>query len=151
MISTAYRAKYSCQINENDFGNVAEVAGWVHEVRKLGGIAFILLRDRFGIVQVTAIKKELGEFEDESTDIEDLREKLESIKMPKDVYQVAEKELNRLARMSPMASEYTVSRTYLDWLLEMPWNKKTRDRLDVKKAEQILNEDHYDLEKVSLL
>jgi len=98
--------------------------------------------------QLKAIKKELGEFEDESTDIEDLREKLESIKMPKDVYQVAEKELNRLARMSPMASEYTVSRTYLDWLLEMPWNKKTRDRLDVKKAEQILDEDHYGLEKV---
>jgi ATP-dependent Lon protease len=68
--------------------------------------------------------------------------------MPKDVYQVAEKELNRLARMSPMASEYTVSRTYLDWLLEMPWTKKTRDRLDVKKAEEILDEDHYGLEKV---
>ena len=98
--------------------------------------------------QLKAIKKELGEFEDESTDIEDLREKLENSKMPKDVYQVAEKELNRLARMSPMASEYTVSRTYLDWLLEMPWNKKTRDRLDVKKAEQILDEDHYGLEKV---
>jgi ATP-dependent Lon protease len=98
--------------------------------------------------QLKAIKKELGEFEDESTDIEDLREKLESLKMPKDVYQVAEKELNRLARMSPMASEYTVSRTYIDWLLEMPWNKKTRDRLDVKKAEQILDEDHYGLEKV---
>jgi ATP-dependent Lon protease len=98
--------------------------------------------------QLKAIKKELGEYEDESTEIEDLREKLESSKMPKDVYQVAEKELNRLARMSPMASEYTVSRTYLDWLLEMPWNKKTRDRLDVKKAEAILEEDHYGLEKV---
>jgi ATP-dependent Lon protease len=98
--------------------------------------------------QLKAIKKELGEFEDESTEIEDLREKLENSKMPKDVYQVAEKELNRLARMSPMASEYTVSRTYLDWLLEMPWNKKTRDRLDVNKAEQILDEDHYGLEKV---
>jgi len=98
--------------------------------------------------QLKAIKKELGEFEDESTDIEDLREKLEKLKMPKDVYRVAEKELNRLARMSPMASEYTVSRTYIDWLLEMPWNKKTRDRLDVKKAEFILDEDHYGLEKV---
>ncbi len=98
--------------------------------------------------QLKAIKKELGEYEDESTEIEDLREKLENSKMPKDVYQVAEKELNRLARMSPMASEYTVSRTYLDWLLEMPWNKKTRDRLDVNKADQILEEDHYGLEKV---
>ena len=98
--------------------------------------------------QLKAIKKELGEYEDESTEIEDLREKLENSKMPRDVYQVAEKELNRLARMSPMASEYTVSRTYLDWLLEMPWNKKTRDRLDVNKADQILEEDHYGLEKV---
>ncbi len=98
--------------------------------------------------QMKAIKKELGEYEDESTEMEDLREKLAEIKMPKDVHKVAEKELNRLARMSPMASEYTVSRTYIDWLLEMPWSKKTRDRLDVKKAEEILDEDHYGLEKV---
>ncbi len=98
--------------------------------------------------QLKAIKKELGEYDDEGTEIEDLREKLTEAKMPKEVYKVAEKELNRLARMSPMASEYTVSRTYIDWLLEMPWSKKTRDRLDVKKAEEILDEDHYGLEKV---
>jgi len=98
--------------------------------------------------QLKAIKKELGEYEDESTEIEDLREKMAEAKMPKEVAKVAEKELNRLARMSPMASEYTVSRTYIDWLLEMPWSKKTRDRLDVKKAEEILDEDHYGLEKV---
>jgi ATP-dependent Lon protease len=98
--------------------------------------------------QLKAIKKELGEYEDESTEIEDLREKLAEAKMPAEVHKVAEKELNRLARMSPMASEYTVARTYIDWLLEMPWSKKTRDRLDVKKAEQILDEDHYGLQKV---
>jgi len=98
--------------------------------------------------QLKAIKKELGEYEDESTEIEDLREKLAQAKMPAEVHKVAEKELNRLARMSPMASEYTVARTYIDWLLEMPWGKKTRDRLDVKKAEQILDEDHYGLQKV---
>ncbi|MGD9899999.1 MAG: endopeptidase La [Calditrichaceae bacterium] len=98
--------------------------------------------------QLKAIKKELGEFEDESTDIEDLRERLQNLKMPADVKEVAEKELNRLARMSPMASEYTVARTYLDWLMEMPWSKSTRDRLDIKKAEEILNEDHFGLEKV---
>jgi ATP-dependent Lon protease len=98
--------------------------------------------------QLKAIKKELGEYEDESTEIEDLRQKLLEAKMPKEVHEVAEKELNRLARMSPMASEYTVARTYIDWLLDMPWNKKTRDRLDVKKADQILEEDHYGLEKV---
>ncbi len=98
--------------------------------------------------QLKAIKKELGEYEDESTEIEDLRERLAKIKMPKEVFKVAEKELNRLARMSPMASEYTVSRTYIDWLLDMPWNKKTRDRLNVKAAEKILDDDHYGLEKV---
>ena len=98
--------------------------------------------------QLKAIKKELGEYEDESTEIEELRETLEKIKMPPDVRKVAEKELNRLAKMSPMASEYTVARTYIDWLLEMPWNKKTRDQLDVAKAEAILEADHYGLDKV---
>ena len=98
--------------------------------------------------QLKAIKKELGEYEDESTEIEELRQKLVQCKMPEEVHKVAEKELNRLARMSPMASEYTVSRTYLDWLLEMPWSKKTKDSLEIKEAEHILEEDHYGLEKV---
>jgi len=98
--------------------------------------------------QLKAIKKELGEYEDVSSEIDELRERLEKTRMPDEVRKVAEKELNRLSKMSPMASEYTVSRTYLDWLLEVPWKKSTRDRLDVKKAEKILNEDHYGLEKV---
>lgn len=98
--------------------------------------------------QLKAIKKELGEYEDENTDMEELREKLQATKMPKEVRKVAEKELNRLSRMSPMASEYTVARTYIDWLLEMPWSKKTRDRLNVNTAQKILDEDHYGLEKV---
>ncbi len=98
--------------------------------------------------QLKAIKKELGEYEDEGSEIEELREKLKKTKMPDYVKEVAEKELNRLSRMSPMASEYTVSRTYMDWILEMPWKKSTRDQLDIKEAENILNEDHYGLEKV---
>ena len=98
--------------------------------------------------QLKAIKRELGEYEDESTEIEDLREKLAKMQMPEEVRKVAEKELNRLARMSPMASEYTVARTYIDWLFEMPWEKSTTDQLDVSKAENILNNDHYGLEKV---
>lgn len=98
--------------------------------------------------QLKAIKKELGEYEDESGEIDELRRKLGKIKMPKEVKDVAEKELNRLSKMSPMASEYTVARTYLDWLMEMPWKKSTRDRLDVSRAEEILNEDHYGLDKV---
>lgn len=98
--------------------------------------------------QLKAIKRELGEYEDEGTEIEELREKLSKIEMPEEVKKVAEKEMNRLAKMSPMASEYTVARTYLDWLMEMPWKISTKDRLDVAKAEKILNDDHYGLEKV---
>ena len=98
--------------------------------------------------QLKAIKKELGEYEDVDTELDELKEKTAKMKMPKEVREVVEKQLNRLSRMSPMASEYTVARTYLDWLLEMPWQKSTRDRLDTKKAEAILNEDHYGLEKV---
>lgn len=98
--------------------------------------------------QLKAIKKELGEYEDENTEVEELRERLANTKMTKEAREVAEKELNRLSKMSPMASEYTVTRTYLDWLMEMPWEKSTRDRLDIKKAEEILDQDHYGLEKV---
>ncbi len=98
--------------------------------------------------QLKAIKKELGEYEDESSDLEDLREKLAGMEMPDEVRKVAEKEMNRLSRMSPMASEFTVTRTYLDWLLEMPWKISTEDQLDVNQAEKILNNDHYGLEKV---
>ncbi len=98
--------------------------------------------------QLKAIRKELGEYDDDSTDMEELEEKLEKAKMPKNIMAVARKELNRLKKMSPMASEYTVSRTYLDWLLEMPWKKSTKDRLNLQKAEDILNTDHYGLNKV---
>lgn len=98
--------------------------------------------------QLKAIKKELGEYEDENSEIDELREKLEATKMPADIRKVAEKELKRLSKMSPMASEYMVSRTYMDWLLEMPWKKSTKDRLNIKRAGEILNTDHYGLEKV---
>lgn len=98
--------------------------------------------------QLKAIKKELGEYEDEGTEIEELREKLDKIKMPKYAKEVAEKELNRLSKMSPMASEYTVTRNYLEWILDMPWEKSTKDRLSIEKAETILNDDHYGLQKV---
>ena len=99
--------------------------------------------------QLKAIKRELGEEEDERTvEIQELRKKIEDAGMPKEVQQVAEKELDRLAKMPPAAAEYTVSRTYIDWLVELPWSKSTEDVLDVAKAQAILDEDHYDLEKV---
>ncbi len=98
--------------------------------------------------QLKAIQKELGETEDKFTEIEELKKKIEEAKMPPDVQKVAEKELDRLSKMSTMSAEYTVSRTYLDWLTELPWSNATEDNLDIESASKILDEDHYDLEKV---
>ncbi|MFQ5769946.1 MAG: endopeptidase La [bacterium] len=99
--------------------------------------------------QLKAIKKELGDEQDERTiEINELRKKIKQAKMPKEVEEVAEKELDRLSKMPPAAAEYTVSRTYLDWLIEVPWASGTEDNLDVYDAQKVLDEDHYDLEKV---
>ena len=81
-------------------------------------------------------------------EIHELREKVRNAGMPQKVEEIAYKEINRLERMNPISAEYTVSRTYLDYLITMPWNKKTADNLDLSRAQVILNEDHYDLEKV---
>jgi len=81
-------------------------------------------------------------------EINELREKVKAAGMPQKVEEIALKEINRLERMNPISAEYTVSRTYLDYLIAMPWNKRTSDHLDIAKAQAILNEDHYDLEKV---
>ncbi len=97
--------------------------------------------------QMKAIQKELGE-EDDHGELDELRKKIESSGMPEDTRKVAEKELDRLSKMPPQAAEYTVSRTYLDWLVTLPWAEETDDKLDVVLAKQILDEDHYDLEKV---
>ncbi|MFQ5648426.1 MAG: endopeptidase La [bacterium] len=99
--------------------------------------------------QLKAIQKELGEGEDERTmEINELRQKIKEAKMPKEVSEVAFKELDRLSKMPPAAAEYTVARTYLDWLIELPWNVSTQDNLDVAAARSVLDQDHYDLEKV---
>ncbi|MCH8874384.1 endopeptidase La, partial [candidate division KSB1 bacterium] len=98
--------------------------------------------------QLKAIQKELGEEDERTVEINELRKKIKDAKMPKETAAVAEKELDRLSKMPPAAAEYTVSRTYLDWLIELPWEKGTKDNLDVKKAQKVLDEDHYDLEKV---
>ena len=81
-------------------------------------------------------------------EIHELREKVRNVGMPLKVEEIAYKEINRLERMNPISAEYTVSRTYLDYLITMPWSKKTVDNLDLSRAQVILNEDHYDLEKV---
>ncbi|MBM4048447.1 MAG: endopeptidase La, partial [Planctomycetes bacterium] len=98
--------------------------------------------------QLKAIQKELGEGDEQSAEIEELRAKIKEAKMPPEALKEAERELDRLSRMHPSAAEYTVSRTYIDWLVTLPWSKATQDNLDIKRAHEILEEDHYDLQKV---
>ncbi|MBE9535610.1 MAG: endopeptidase La [Proteobacteria bacterium] len=98
--------------------------------------------------QMKAIQKELGEEDPQTAEINELREKIDSAEMPEEVLDAANKELDRLAKMNPASAEYTVSRTYIDYLVNMPWNVSTEDNLDIGRAEEILNEDHYDLEKI---
>lgn len=95
--------------------------------------------------QIKAIQRELGEKDERAAEAEELREKIAKAKLPKAVEKKALKEVERLEKMPPMAAEATVVRNYLDWLLSLPWNKGTRDRLDIKAAENILEEDHYGL------
>lgn len=98
--------------------------------------------------QLKAIQRELGMDKKESSEIDEMREWLEGKALPEHARKVAEKEIEKLARMNPSSSEYTVSMNYLDWILELPWSEGTRDKLNIKKAEKVLNRHHYDLEKV---
>lgn len=98
--------------------------------------------------QMKAIRRELGEGADEDEELDQLREALNKANPPKDVRKEADKQLSRLATMHQDSSEATVIRTYLDWIIDVPWRKQSRDRLDITAAEGILNEDHYGLEKV---
>ena len=98
--------------------------------------------------QLKAIQRELGEEDERTVEVTELKEKIEKAKMPKEVNEVAQKELDRLSKMPPAAAEYTVSRTYMDWLIELPWSVATEDNLDIDEAQKVLDEDHYGLEKV---
>lgn len=98
--------------------------------------------------QLKVIRKELGEAEGLEAEIEELEEKLEKKALPEMVRKEAEKELKKLSRTHPASAEYTVIRNYLDWILELPWLESTEEHLDISEAERILDEDHYDLEKV---
>ncbi|HOJ51776.1 MAG TPA: endopeptidase La [Syntrophales bacterium] len=104
-------------------------------------------REYFLRQQLKAIKKELGESDETRVEIEEYREKLAQKNLPEEVRKEAERELGRLEKMHPSSAEYTVSSTYLDWILALPWNEGTKDNLDIKKARKILDEDHYGLEK----
>jgi len=104
-------------------------------------------RDYYLRQQLKAIQEELGEKDQSQFEVEEYRTKIEEKDLPEDVRKEAERELNRLARMHPSSSEYTVATTYLDWLIALPWHESTKDILDIKKARKVLDEDHFGLEK----
>src|SRR5918993_17496 len=94
------------------------------------------------------VKKQMGRKDEKGNEIEELKKKIEQSKMPEEVEEKAIQELKRLESMPPMSAEATVSRNYLDWLIAVPWHKKTKESRDLKRAEEILNQDHHGLEKI---
>ncbi len=105
-------------------------------------------RDYYLREQLKAIQKELGEGDERGEEMDELRAKIEAAHMPEDALKEANRELDRLQRMSPGAPDYTTTRTYLDWLTVMPWDKSTPDNLDIPSVKQKLDEDHFGLEKI---
>jgi ATP-dependent Lon protease len=105
-------------------------------------------REYFLRQQLKAIQEELGEGDEQQAEIAELRGQIEQAKLPEEADKAARRELDRLAKLPPAAAEYGVIRTYLEWILSLPWTKTTNDDLDLERARQILDEDHYDLEKV---
>lgn len=105
-------------------------------------------RDYFLREQMKAIRKELGEEDEQAVEIEEYRQKIAEAGMPEEAEKEALRELNRMEKMPPQAAEYSVIKTYLDWLTDMPWQLSTEDQLNIEHARQVLNEDHYDLEDI---
>ncbi len=105
-------------------------------------------REYFLRQQLKAIQEELGEAEEERPDLAELHERLEEAQMTEEAREAAETELDRLEKMNPAAAEYTVARTYVEWLLDVPWLQGSETRIDIEEAQEVLDEDHYDLEDV---
>ncbi|HEY2716188.1 MAG TPA: endopeptidase La, partial [Solirubrobacterales bacterium] len=98
--------------------------------------------------QLKAIQEELGEADEQAAELAELQEKVEAAKLPEHARKAADRELGRLAKLPPAAAEHGVIRTYLEWLVELPWSVETEDNLDIRHARKILDEDHYDLERI---
>jgi ATP-dependent Lon protease len=105
-------------------------------------------RDYYLREQMKAIQKELGEQDEGQREVEDLRLKIDAANMPEETKKEALKELSRLSRMSPMAADYSLTRNYIEWLAVLPWSKSSGEKIDIGKAKEILDEDHYELKKV---
>jgi ATP-dependent Lon protease len=105
-------------------------------------------RDYFLREQLKQIQQELGEGDERAEEMNEVRKQIDKAKMPPEVKREADKQLRRLEQMHPESSEASLVRTYLDWLVDLPWSRKTKDNLNIKKAKQVLDEDHYNLEKI---
>lgn len=105
-------------------------------------------RDYYLREQLKTIQRELGELDEREEDLEELRERIEAAGMPQEALKEVNREFDRLRRMSPGAPEYTVARTYIEWMVSLPWNKSTEDRLDLAHVRKVLDRDHYGLEKI---
>jgi len=105
-------------------------------------------REYFLRQQLKAIQEELGEGDEQQAELNELRERIEEAGLPEAAQKAAERELSRLEKLPPVAAEYGVIRTYLEWLVDLPWSKETEDNLDIAHAREVLDEDHYDLEEV---
>jgi ATP-dependent Lon protease len=105
-------------------------------------------REYFLREQMKAIKTELGDNDNKADEINEVRERIETLALPEEIYEEAQKQIGRLERMHPDASEASILRTYLDWIVDTPWSIKTEDNLDIKRAKRILDEDHYGLNKI---
>jgi ATP-dependent Lon protease len=105
-------------------------------------------REYFLREQLKAIQKELGDFDERAEEAAEYKEKIKSARMPREVEKEADKQLKRLSKMHPDSAEAGTIRTYLDWIVELPWSKSTKDKLDIKAAKKVLDHDHFDLEKI---
>jgi ATP-dependent Lon protease len=105
-------------------------------------------REYFLRQQLKAIQEELGEGDEQQAELSELRQRIEEAELPEEAQKAAERELSRLEKLPPVAAEYGVIRTYLEWLVDLPWSKQTEDDLDIGNARKVLDEDHYDLEEV---
>jgi ATP-dependent Lon protease len=126
--------------------NVLEVGNRIQS--EVAGEMSKMQREYYLREQLKAIQKELGEGDDRTAEVDELREKIEQANMPEEVAKEALRELDRLAKMPPAAAEHTVVRTYLDWLIALPWTTSTEDNLEIKDVRRVLDEDHYGLDKI---
>jgi ATP-dependent Lon protease len=137
------------QLVNDQLNKEVEVASMQHKIQSMAKEGMDKAqKDFFLREQMKAIRKELGEAGEEGDELDELKRAIAKANPPKEVRLEADKQLKRLTSMHPDSSEAAVIRTYLDWISELPWRKLSKDRLDIKEAARILDEDHYDLEKV---